>query len=358
MADWDLSDLAQELSDLEVALLLCLVARGHPLLETTNDGIDDVAKELSLICSNKFGLSCAVLDCSSVTSVEDFCNGIAASDSCKGQIQPPGSRAESSSNFSILQGSQEPRNRSRSLIRTELEVVNVVVAKNFNHVDEYIQLQALELIHSKKLMTAKADLNTPEHFLFVPLVARNTETLQPGLNTHFNDHLLISHFHDPKDGYTYLEDGNDWLSDGQSISSVVHKPASKQYAKVPQLLLYKFQREGDAVTMSAEVLRYQQDIIIFLRLSRAVAGGITTKSNNYFLRFSKFLAALHGLDYLTPSIAALAAKKVFRHRIIIAKPEDDRSLQYGSDLEAVSQVLRNVGPEEILESVLALEAPL
>lgn len=34
-------------------------------------------------------------------------------------------------------------------------------------------------------MTAKADLNTPEHFLFVPLVARNTETLQPGLNTHF-----------------------------------------------------------------------------------------------------------------------------------------------------------------------------
>lgn len=51
-----------------------------------------------------------------------------------------------------------------------------------------------------------------------------------------NDHLFISHFHDPKDGYTYVEDGNDWLSDGQSISSVVHKPASKQHAKVPQLV--------------------------------------------------------------------------------------------------------------------------
>lgn len=114
MADWDLSDLAQELSDLEVALLLCLVARGHPLLETTDDGIDDVAKELSLvflsspkylmlkflisekkICSNKFDFSCAVLDCSSVTSMEDFCNEIAASDSRKGQVQPPRSRAES-----------------------------------------------------------------------------------------------------------------------------------------------------------------------------------------------------------------------------------------------------------------------
>jgi hypothetical protein len=358
MADWDLSDLAQELSDLEVALLLCLVARGHPLIETTDDGIDDVAKELALICANTFDLPCAVLDCSSMTSVEDFYSKIAASDSRKGQIQPPRSRAGSSSNFSTLQGSQGSRDRSRSLIRAELEVINVVVAKNFNHVDEYIQLQTLELIHSKKLMTAKADLNAPENFLFVPLVARNTDILQPGLNTHLNDHLFISHFHDPKDGYTYLEDGNDWLSDGQSISSVVHKPASKQHAKVPQLLLYKFQREGDAVTVNAEVLRYQQDIVIFLRLSRAVAGGITTRSNNYFLRFSTLLAALHGLDYLTPSIAALAAKKVFRHRIIIAKPEDDRSLQYGSDLETVSQILANVGPEEILESVLALEAPL
>lgn len=33
-------------------------------------------------------------------------------------------------------------------------------------------------------MTAKADLNAPENFLFVPLVARNTDILQPGLNTH------------------------------------------------------------------------------------------------------------------------------------------------------------------------------
>lgn len=45
----------------------------------------------------------------------------------------------------MLQGSQGSRDRSRSLIRAELEVINVVVAKNFNHVDEYIQLQTLEV---------------------------------------------------------------------------------------------------------------------------------------------------------------------------------------------------------------------
>lgn len=53
-----------------------------------------------------------------------------------------------------------------------------------------------------------------------------------------NDHLFISHFHEPKNGYTYLEDGNDWYSDGQlSSSSVIHRPANqtlKQHAKIPQ----------------------------------------------------------------------------------------------------------------------------
>ena len=72
----------------------------------------------------------------------------------------------------------------------------------------------------------------------------------------------------------------------------------------------------------------------------------------------RLLAALHGIDYLTPSIVALAAKKVFRHRIIVAKPEDDRSLQYGSDLKTVAQVLSYATPDTILDSVLTLEAPL
>lgn len=51
------------------------------------------------------------------------------------------------SNFSMLQGSQGSRGCSRSLIRSDFDVVNVVIAKNFNHLDEYIQLQALEVRH-------------------------------------------------------------------------------------------------------------------------------------------------------------------------------------------------------------------
>lgn len=73
---------------------------------------------------------------------------------------------------------------------------------------------------------------------------------------------------------------------------------------------------------------------------------------------SRFLAPLHGIDYLTPSIVALAARKLFRHRLVVATPDDDRSLQYGSDLTTVSHVLADVTPESILDGVLALEPPI
>ena len=72
----------------------------------------------------------------------------------------------------------------------------------------------------------------------------------------------------------------------------------------------------------------------------------------------RLLAPLHGIDYLTPSLVMLAARKVFRHRIIVATPDDDRSLQYGSDLATVSQILADVTPDSILDGVLALEPPI
>jgi MoxR-like ATPase len=144
-------------------------------------------------------------------------------------------------------------------------------------------------------------------------------------------------------------------------------------------MMEKLREASESVTTSAEVVRYIQDIVVFLRLSRAVGGGVSAKANFQLARFAKsvdcifliflgapvslkpsnrFLAPLHGIDYLTPSIVALAARKVFRHRIIVTAPGHDRSLQYGSDLAAVSQVLADVNPDTILDGVLELEPPI
>lgn len=70
---------------------------------------------------------------------------------------------------------------------------------------------------------------------------------------------------------------------------------------------------------------------------------------------------MHGLTYATPSLIALAARKVYLHRIHIVKPEKERSIQWGSDVNAVAALLEGVGPEDVIEDVLGstgAEVPL
>lgn len=58
-------------------------------------------------------------------------------------------------------------------------------------------------------------------------------------------------------------------------------------------------------------------------------------------------------------MVALAARKIYPHRIIITVPENERSLQWGSSLEAVKAVLAGVTADEVVEEVLqSVEVPL
>ncbi|EPS32357.1 hypothetical protein PDE_07317 [Penicillium oxalicum 114-2] len=360
-----LENLARQLSDLEVALFLCFVAREHCLIETSADLIDDLAQELALISTHSFDFTFSILDCSAQTLTDDLYNGVLTANARKGQERPSSTRLRSgsSSNLSTLVAARD-RGQSRSpaprSTTEETNVVNVVIAKNFNLVDHEIQLQALQLMRSRRLIMEPRTLIAPADFLFIPLVVRESDQLQPPLNGHLNENLIVSHFHAAVDGFVYLEE-DDWLSDDrQSASSVIHIPKNQQQrsAKVGETMIEKLREASELVTASAEVVRYIQDIIVFLRLSRAVGGGISAKANSHLAHFARLLAPLHGIDYLTPSIVALAARKVLRHRIIVANPDRDRSLLYGSDLQMVSRILANVTADSILDGVLELEPPI
>ncbi|KAJ5431105.1 hypothetical protein N7445_008837 [Penicillium cf. griseofulvum] len=353
----DLADIARELSDLEVALLLCLVAREHCLIETARHCINDLAKELALIGSTTFNYSYCILDCSSATSIDDIFND-ALTPHARANYRPsrPWINTETSSKRSSYKSLGDYSKPPAPSSQPSSNVVNIIVAKNFNLVSDDIQMQVLQLMRSRELVTEIGTLSAPQDFLFISLVARDFDQLQPPLKSHMNDNLFISHFHSPETGYTYLEE-NGWLSDGQmSASSVIHKSKGKQTKSAT--MMDQLRETSASVSTSAEVVRYIQDIVVFLRLSRAVAGGVSANANIQFSRFAQLLAPLHGIDYMTPSIVALAARKVFRHRIIVTPPGEDRSLQYGSNLHAVSHVLADVTPDSILDGVLALEPPL
>jgi hypothetical protein len=71
------------------------------------------------------------------------------------------------------------------------------------------------------------------------------------------------------------------------------------------------------------------------------------------------LAPLHSLTYVTPSLVALAARKVYPHRIVVATPETERSMQWGSDYKTVVTMLEGITPDEIVDEVLStVEVPL
>lgn len=98
------------------------------------------------------------------------------------------------------------------------------------------------------------------------------------------------------------------------------------------------------------------NIVSHLRIHRAVSGGISPVATKHFDRLIRCLAPLHGIDYVTPALVALAARKVYLHRVEVARPDDERSVQWGSNVRAVEALLEGVGPEEVIEDVLAMVA--
>lgn len=106
------------------------------------------------------------------------------------------------------------------------KIANVIIAKNLDEAPKQVQIQALELMRTKRIFTHTSVQSAPKRFLLIALLAGGEG---PRLTKHLNDHMFISHFHDPEDGFPNLEDLE---NDGDSISSVVRKKAFKP-ASVP-----------------------------------------------------------------------------------------------------------------------------
>jgi hypothetical protein len=97
--------------------------------------------------------------------------------------------------------------------------------------------------------------SAPKRFLFIALVAGGEG---PRLTKHLNEHIFISHFHDPEEGFPNLEDLE---NDGDSTSSVVRKKAIDdqiEEATDPVLsasVSMSYRNYGVSVLMYARILR-------------------------------------------------------------------------------------------------------
>ncbi|MCJ1341944.1 hypothetical protein MMC31_000122 [Peltigera leucophlebia] len=361
MEEISLIERIQDLTDLELALLLSLVAGEHCIIQTEEEALDSLEEELELIAANVFGLSHATIHCTSSTTLDELSNGILVNEDFRWGSESAKDGDEGDLNQQTSSHAR-PSVLSTANRQGDRGIASIVILKNLDLADEHVQIQVLELLRTKRIFTRTAFYSAPKTFL---VVAVKSSSGLPLVN-HLNDHIFISHYHGIDDGFANLEEGTGWFEDDRaSTASVVHRFVISESVKSSEapILSSKDIRAltalKDRVVVAAEVNSYLHSIISFLRLHRAVGGGITPRATRHLNLLVKCLAPLHKLDFVTPSLVTLAVRKIYPHRIEITSPENERSMQYGSDLSAVATMLDGMTAEQVVEEVLvAVEAPL
>lgn len=287
------------LGDLDLALLVSLVAEQHCIFSAAVESIATLQEQLRLSCVHTFGISPAIVECSAHTTVDEFNNSL--------------------------------------LIEIVPRIADIVIATRLDTTDESVQVQALELIHSRRIFSRSEMHIAPKNMLFISILS----TPHARLIRHLNDTFCMSHFHPAED----------------TLSSETH-PQEKP-PLFDQKDLDHLRDQTQTVHLTAEIAQYLHNVVIFLRNSRYVTGGVTATATRHLRTLSRALAPLHGWDYVPPSLVALAARKIYPHRLVLATPQTERSVMWGSDPEAIEELLQGVTVEDVIEDVLSsLETPL
>lgn len=183
-----------------------------------------------------------------------------------------------------------------------------------------------KLIRQKRIFGRTTIHTAPEVFLFLPLVSRSSETIRlnkhlvcskcfayaPGLPLQI-DRVFMSHYHHPEDGFPNLEeiDAEAQSDDQSSSSSVVRKSpslyttghgVSMRFETEVSILKHKrctalttiqeidkLRHLSQSTILSAQVRRYLQDIVVFLRLERGVSGGVSPYATSQFELLTKWV---------------------------------------------------------------------
>ncbi|RMZ90379.1 hypothetical protein DV736_g2419, partial [Chaetothyriales sp. CBS 134916] len=322
-----------KLSDLELAVLLSLIARQHCLVYTQDDLVDNLASELALIVSGVFRLTYTIVnseDLQSPARFGDVILGDQDSFADASELENDGdaiaalhSHIENVSFASGTRGPAEHKLDSRL-------VVNVVIAKDFN-------------MACDEQDDGPSD---PEDFFVPPSSLFSDKACSTQSPPRTNDRIFMSHYHSPQHGFPLLEEMTDVYHDGITQIKTV-----EDHLVVPKEMIEHLHQLGQAAAMTPEIRRYLQDVVVFLRVERDVDGGVTPHAGVNLLDLAKYLAPLHGIDFVTPALIGLAAKKVYMHRLVISSPGRDLGRQHDHNIAGKQQLVGRE-PEEVIESVL------
>lgn len=339
--DSSLQSSLQRLGDLELAVLVSLIAEQHCMVSCAPSIAQDFARELEIVCRDTFGLQTSVVQCTHETTVDKLSEAVlveVSDDFEDAQETRPGLREPNLAvDFTSMRGLSQQRFGSMNNNLDDRRIADIVIINHLDLADSNVQNQTLELLRTKRIFTRTSMHTAPKTFLCIATLSGSGARLRH----HLNDMFAISHYHAEEDGLPHV--------DGE-VESGTSPVLSRDDISGLQSLVHD-------VTLTAEVSAYLHNIVILMRNSRYVKGGVTAAATRNLHSISKALAPLHGLDFVPPSLVALAVRKIYPHRLVLATVENERSLQWGSDPEAVRQLLEGVTIEDVIEDVLGTVGP-
>lgn len=410
MADDHVLNKVHSLGDVELACLLSLISSEHCIISTPADCLDDLVTELQLVTERTFGLKSAVVECTPHTTLEDFASSLLLhppSPTTTRSVSPFLSRAGNESYFptkqhapgqishGLRQTSPPPQHAptspltptSSTLGPSHSQIANIILAKNLDKAPKAVQIQALELLRTHRIFTRTSVQTAPKTFMLVAVLGAESGG-EARVTAHLNDFFYVAHWVDPdEEGFAQLDrddeessiaaseiqrrDGDDDAASIASTASVVKRRSRASgslfrslksfntgaFSKPPtfsQSDISNLRQLSLRVSVDIDVTRYQMNIVSFLRMHRAVGGGISPQATRHFEMLMKSLAPLHGLDFVTPALVSLAARKIYLHRIQMVEPARERSMQWGSELGAIERLLDGWGPEDVIDEVLGM----
>ena len=179
------------LTDLELAVLLSLIANQHCMVYTDDNLLGPLGSELALIVSETFKLSYVVLAAEDLQSLDRFGHAIIddnhkfASESDYGSDN---AAAELKSRFHNVNFKDSRSSHVEPTLDSRM-VVNVVIAKDFNHACHDVQIQVMELMLKRRIFSRTTVHPVPKTFLFLPIVADSSKHIR------LNHHLASTTWH-------------------------------------------------------------------------------------------------------------------------------------------------------------------
>jgi hypothetical protein len=184
--------------------------------------------DVSQIAEKVFGLSHVTVPLTEHTSLDEFVQAILSIEDSPTRSNSP-SRTRQDSFLHTPPFQPTSRSPHSATFSDSNAIPNIILAKNLDHASREVQIQALELMRTKRIYTRTSLHSAPKRFLFIPVLGNANG---PRLTKHLNDYMFISHFHDPEDGFPNVEDLYD---DQNSISSVVKKSLTSHSEAPPMI---------------------------------------------------------------------------------------------------------------------------